>query len=334
VHWLPIHQRTITASTRSQYRRLIETHVVPALGAMKLQDVKPTHINALYTDLLKSGRRDHGRTASNGDGPSPTTVVKVHALLHKAFDAAVKWGLIARNPIVAANPPKAKGKGSKLNVWTDEQAAQFLDDLDEHDDDYTAPLRLALTTGLRRGELLGLAWGDVDLQGLKLVVRAQLNVIDGKMVYSEDTKSHRVRTVDIDSETAATLRRYHVRQEAQRRWTPGYRDAQFKRSDGSDVRLVFRHADGAPINPHPFSMAFKRRAKRAGVPVIRLHDLRHTHISKLVREGRLKVAQERAGHANAAFTMQVYASALPTEQAAAAQDAANDIDAMRKRGAS
>ena len=240
-HWLPVHRRTITASTLSQYRRLIDTHVVPALGALKVQEIKPTHINAFYTDLLDHGRRDHGRTAANGDGLSPTTVVKVHALLHEAFDAAVEWDVIVRNPVAASKPPKARRR-SKLNVWTDEECTRFLDSLEQHEDAYAAPLRLALTTGLRRGELLGLAWDDVDLEAHKLTVRAQLLVIDGAMVYSEDTKSHRARTVDLDDETAAVLRRYRVRQEAQCRWTAGYRDAQFKRSDGSDVHLVFRHA--------------------------------------------------------------------------------------------
>jgi integrase len=164
-------------------------------------------------------------------------------------------------------------------------------------------------TGLRRGEVLGLRWKDVDLDAGRISVR-QAVVAVAYEVLTSTPKNHQARVVDLDEGTVRQLRRHRERQAADRaEWGEDYRDA----------GLVFAKEDGSPIHPHTFSQAFERLVAKSGLPRIRLHDLRHTHASIALQAGvPVKVISERLGHESPAFTLKQYAHVIPGMQAEAA----------------
>jgi integrase len=174
--------------------------------------------------------------------------------------------------------------------------------------------RLAAMTGMRRGELLGLRWRDVDLQRARLSVR-QAVVAVGYDVIESTPKSHNARTIDLDAETVEKLCRHRRAQDEERaEWGADYRDQDF----------VVAKENGDPIHPHTFSQSFERLVQRAQLRSIRLHDLRHTHASLALKAGvPVKVVSERLGHESPAFTLKQYAHVLPGMQADAARAVAS-----------
>jgi integrase len=277
-------------------------HVLPALGNARLCDIGPRELNRFYGDLLESGRR-------NGPGGlSATTVRYIHVIVSGAFSAAVDLGLISENPALRAKPPKALGAAAhEMRVWDATQLARFLQ-LVRLDEVYPA-LRLAAMTGMRRGEVLGLQWGDVDLAKGQIVVRHTLISVAYEVVASTP-KSHRPRLVELDSETLLCLEEHHERA------------AVIGRSGATDV--VFTDDADTPIHPDLFTQRFDRLVARSGLPRIRLHDLRHTHATLGLAAGvPVRVMSERLGHASPEFTMKQYMHVLPGMQAAAAQQIAD-----------
>ncbi|MGH9041200.1 MAG: site-specific integrase [Acidimicrobiia bacterium] len=171
------------------------------------------------------------------------------------------------------------------------------------------PVHLAAMTGMRRGEVLGLRWGDVHFQAKTLAVRH--TIISVAYEVRESTpKSHQARVIDLDAATVDLLRSQAIRQETERHeWGPGYQEND----------LVFRREDGSPVHPESLSDAFETEVERSGLPRIRLHDLRHGHATIALRAGvPVKVVSERLGHENPAFTLKQYAHVMPGMQAEAA----------------
>lgn len=194
-----------------------------------------------------------------------------------------------------------------MKTWTAAELRAFIESV--ADDRLSSLWRVAATTGLRRAELAGLRWEDVDLDAGRLAVRRGLVSVDYRLLESS-TKSGKVRVVELDSETVASLR-VHRRRQAEEHLALG--------SAYEDGGLVFAREDGRPIHPEQISRLFRRHADAAGLPRIRLHDLRHTHGTLLMGSGiHPKVVQERLGHHSSAFTMDVYAHVMPALQAEAA----------------
>lgn len=175
---------------------------------------------------------------------------------------------------------------------------------------------LAATTGMRRGEVLGLRWCDVDFDGGRLMVEQTLVAPRYVLTFSESKTKQGRRSIDLDPQTVAVLRAHWRRQaEEQLAFGAGYRDSE----------LVFRREDGTPVIPHLFTLAFKKAVKDAGLPPIRLHDLRHTHVALLARAGvPAKVIQERVGHHSAGFTLDNYGGTFPSQH----RDAADRFAAL------
>ncbi|HEX2029700.1 MAG TPA: site-specific integrase, partial [Nitriliruptorales bacterium] len=170
-------------------------------------------------------------------------------------------------------------------------------------------------TGMRRGEVLGMRWIDVNLEAGRLAVRQAYVSIDGRAQFSEPKTRRSRRTIDLDERTVAALRTWQEHQDAERReWAGAWQDH----------GLVFTRENGAPIDPDTFSKAFVRHARQAGLPPIRVHDLRHTHASLLLATGvNPKVASERLGHHSTAFTLDVYSHVVPGMQSEAAERVAD-----------
>jgi integrase len=302
--WLPMIRTRIKPSTFDSYRANMEIHVLPALGSRPLQQLTAPMLNALYAELLARG---------NGRGPlSPKTVSYVHTIAHKALSDAVDAGVVARNVAERAKPPRPNRRAKReIQCWEAAELARFLEHV--QGTRLEAGWRLAAMTGMRRGEILGLRWSDVDLDNGRLSVR-QAVISVAYAVLESTPKSHQARMIDLDPETVDLLRRHHQRQRREReQWNGAFRDN----------NLVVAKENGEPIHPQSFSQAFDRLLKSAGLRRIRLHDLRHTHATIAVRAGvPVKVISERLGHESPAFTLRQYAHVIPGMQAEAAADIA------------
>ncbi len=305
--WLPGQRSRLRPSTWESYRAKIETYVIPRIGQVRLQNINPAALNNLYAELLESGRAD-------GGGLSPRTVQYVHAIVRKAFGDREKWGKLARNPAGLASPPRRSSsqRTAKIRTWTAEEVQTFLAG-QEHDPLHLA-WRLAFTTGMRRGEILGLVWSNVDLPRSRLSVTQSLVTVNGRTQLSPPKTAKGRRVVALDEKTVGVLRSHRVRQ-AEEKLLLG--------SGYEDHGLVICQANGRPIDPDAFSGMFRRAVKQAGLPPIRLHDARHTHATLALAAGiHVKVVSERLGHSSIALTLDTYSHAIPALQEAAAEQIA------------
>ncbi len=300
--WLPTMRTQVKESTWDSYRRNLENHVLPVIGATPLQRVSTGHLNSLYRSLLGQGRRN-----GSPGGLSAKTVRNIHGTVSKIFTDAADRGLVSRNIAATARPPRPRKTAAKqIQFWTPEELSTFLAFVGQ--DRLYALWHLAAMTGMRRGELLGLRWSDVDLDAKRVAVRQALVSVAYEL-HVTTPKSHDARVINIDPETIRVLRRHQAGQEEGRR-----------RAGGQSNEMVFEKADGETIHPDVISQMFEKRVRRSGVRRIRLHDLRHTHATIGLRAGvPVKVMSERLGHSTPAFTLQQYAHVIPGMQAEAAE---------------
>jgi integrase len=309
--WLPMIESRIKPSTFDSYRRNMEIHVLPALGTQPLQQLTAAMLNALYAEL--------GR--GNGRRPlSPKTVSYIHTIVHKALADALDAGMVASNVAERAKPPRPSRRATLgIRCWEPSELASFLDHV--CGTRLEAAWRLAAMTGMRRGEILGLRWGDVDLEAARISVRHAV-VSVAYAVLESTPKTHQARVIDLDPETVAVLGEHRRRQKIERdQWGPDYRDND----------LVVAKENGEPIHPHSFRQGFERVVRHARLRRIRLHDLRHTHATIAVKAGvPVKVISERLGHESLAFTLKQYAHVVPGMQA----EAAAQIAELVERGSS
>jgi len=313
LHWLPSIVSRVKPSTFDSYRRNLELHVLPRLGSRQLRQLTPSMLNRLYADLLSDG---HLRKPG---GLSAKTVRYIHTILHKALADAVDAGLVAVNVAERSKPPKPRSRpAAEIGFWKAEELSVFLELVRGHR--LEAAWRIAAMTGMRRGEVLGLRWKDIDFDAARISVRQTLVSVSYRVIVSTP-KNHRARVIDLDPDTNQLLK--------------AHRDAQrLERAElGADYRdgdLVFCMEDGTWLHPDSFSQAFGRLVAKTNLPRIRLHDLRHTHATIALKAGvPIKVIAERLGHENPAFTMKQYAHVIPGMQADAARVVASTVrDAM------
>lgn len=298
--WLPMTRTRVKPSTHQSYAGNLQIHVLPALGSRALQQLTAPMLNNLYADLLKHGG-ERGPLAAK-------TVRYIHTIVHKALADAVDAGILGANVAERAKPPRpGRSRTRTIECWEPSELASFLESV--KGTRLEPAWRLAAMTGMRRGEVLGLRWRDVDFDQSRIAVRNAIVSVAYEVLESSP-KSHQARVIDLDPATAALLQRHRASQEARR--------GEF--GDAYDNRdLVICAEDGRPIHPHSFSQAFGRAVVRAGLRKIRLHDLRHTHATIAVKAGvPVKVISERLGHESPAFTLKQYAHVVPGMQAEAA----------------
>ena len=262
-----------------------------------------SQVNALYAKLAENGRRD-GNT-----GLSPMTIHHVHSCLHKACKDAVRWGHISRNLLDAADPPRKKGEGTKeMRTWTKEQLGAFLKSVA---DERLSPLWHTIAmTGMRRGEAIGLRWSDVDLEAGRLAVRRALIPSGREVIVSEPKTAKGRRVIAIDPGAVEILKTQAARQlDEQREWDDAWVDS----------GLVFTAENGAALDPESVSRYWRQAVKKAMLPRIRMHDLRHTHATLALQAGvHPKVVSERLGRATVSITLDTYSHAIPAMQEEAA----------------
>ena len=296
--WLPGLVK-IRPSTLRSYHSHVELYLVPGLGRIRLRELTTPLVNTFYAGL-RSGAGQRGRHLS------PNTIRRVHATLHSALAAAHRWRLIQVNPATGAELPA--GRRSDMTVWTADQLRAFLEA--STDDPLAVLYSLIAHTGLRRGEAVGLRWADVDLAGASISVSHQL-VDVGYAVVSGAPKTKRGdRRIALDPGTAAGLSA-HRRRQVERALAVGLPDAA--------TGYVFAREDGSPYHPDFVTKHFNVLVARAGVPRIRLHDLRHTHATLGLAAGiHAKIMAERLGHSSVMLTLDTYSHVTPAMDHAAA----------------
>jgi len=280
---------TVKATTYESYERLMRLHLVPALGRVKLKNLTPTHVRGLYREKLDSGL-------------SPSSVQRVHALLHKALKQAVNDGLVPRNVTEAVKAPKQSRK--EIPALTREQARVFLEAA--KGDRLETLYVLAIHTGLRQGELLGLKWDDVTLDRGTLQVRRILSAVKGGPIFTTP-KNNQGRSVRLTVQAVQALRDHRKRQVEDRLRRAGL---------WQDHGLVFTTLVGTPLNRHNvFSRSFKPLLRRTSLPDIPFHALRHSFATLMLAGGEHpKVVQEMMGHSGIRVTMDFYSHVLPDMQ--------------------
>lgn len=295
-----------THRTYAAHRQQTNSHIIPALGRVKLEALRKADVDRLYADLL--------REKPEGAGLAPSSVRRVHAVLHAALEEAVRGDLIPRNPAAHANKPKVRQQ--EIEPLDAQQARTFLDAA--KGDRFEALYVLCLMAGLRQGEALALRWSDIDLDKGTLRVSRQLQRVrrdgdkSGTLEFSEPKNASR-RTVGLPRRAVSALRSHRKRQlEDQLRAGALWQDS----------GLVFTNLTGGPLDAQNIvNRHFKPLLRRAGLSAIRFHDLRHSCLSLLAQRGEpIRDLQALAGHATAAFTLQRYthhydASALRTANA-------------------
>lgn len=312
--WLETQETAgLRATTIASYRRNFRLHVAPRVGGVQLQALTASHLDRLYAELLRTGNR------KTGGGLSSRTVRYLHTIIHKALSDAARKGLLARNVAAAATPPSARdSRAPEPTWWTPAELRAFLASVAE--DDLYPLFRLAAMSGMRRGEVCGLAWPEVDLEAGIVAVRRQLVTVDHEPRFEELPKTdHGRRTIELDAETITVLRAHRAAQlEARLAVGDGYR---------TDLDLVFAQPDGSPLHPEAVAKVFARRVARTDLPRLRFHDLRHTHCSHLIAAGQdPKVISQRLGHHSVSFTYDKYGHLMPEAGSGAAHAVADLVD--------
>ncbi len=290
---------TVRQRTWERYEQIVRVHLKPAFGRVKLSALTPAQIRALYRGKLDAGL-------------SAQTVRYVHVTLNKALKQAVADGLIPRNAAASVKAPKSAKK--EIRPLDREQVGAFLTAVS---DERLEPLYvLAITAGLREGELLGLRWEDVDMNTGMLQVRRSLSEARSGRIY-EAPKSGKGRNIRLTQRALGALRKHRKQQLEERMKLAGL---------WQENRLVFPSRVGTPLGGRNLNRSFKRHLERAGLPQsFRFHDLRHTCATILFRQGvNPKFVQELLGHSDVSLTLNVYSHVLPDmgDQAAVAMEAA------------
>jgi len=305
--WLPARRSTLRDTTAASYEQMIRNYIAPHVGAAQLKDVDGAMLTAFYNQLASNGRTETRRKL--GPGLSAKSIRNVHGLLKTAMKDAVLWGRLNRNPCDAARPPRKASP--EMAAWSADEMRRFLQAVSSHR--WSGVWTLMATTGLRRGEILGLRWRDVDLDAATVTIRSTRVRFGTSITESTPKTDSGRRTIAIGPATVAALRQWK-RQQNEDRLAMG---AGWPAHD-----LLVTLADGSAPNPEAFSNLFKKLSADVGLPAIRLHDLRHSYATAALAAGvPVKVLSQRIGHADVGVTLKVYAHVLPGDDESAAMTA-------------
>lgn len=305
----------VRPSTLAGYRKHFRVHVQPSLiGRTSLSDITKDQLNRYYRGLERSGRKDHGHVG----GPlGAATIRHIHVLISQILQHALEDGLVRVNAAKRASPPtKLEAAPPEMSTWSAEDARTFLDWSESSGDYLWLAWLTLLGTGMRRGEILGLRWKDIDLENNVITVARAMSYVKEAskrpIIDFRAPKSGRVRNIDIDSRLAGALR---SKREILRTVDPEL---------ARGGQIIFCNRFGRPHNPVQFSRQWRERVSKAveahpDLDRLHVHELRHTHATLLLRAGvHPKIVSERLGHADVQTTLNTYSHAVKTLQRGAA----------------
>lgn len=321
----------VRPTTLDNYRTCAEIHVIPRLGGVRLAQLTAEQVDGLYRDLEKHGKaagecrtadvtcRDHACSPDRHDGLAPKSVRHVHTMLRKALEDARERGYLGRNVCDLANPPRqrdARSRQARDKAWTTEELRTFL--TATGDDQLSALWHLIATTGLRRAEVCGLRWADVDLDAGRLRVTHTVTEVSSGLVEQDEGKTLAAeRSLALDGATTERLKRWRARQ-AEERLAAGVA--------WHDTGLVFTREDGSGHRPKRLSAEFTKQVDDAGLSRIGIHGLRHSYATAALRAGvSPEVVSKRLGHSSIVVTLSIYAHVFEHDDRAAADRVAAAI---------
>lgn len=312
--WLDTFTRSgaVKQSTATTYADHVNRHIIPRLGSITLAKLSPSDIAKFYADLLSSGETRH----KSGRGLSPKTVRNIAQTLKKALRDGVKFGTLARNVAEGVDLPRYEKP--ELQAWTNEQLQHFLSHT-SREGDYLLPIWYLLGTApLRRGEVCGLRWSDVDLVEGQVHIRHTRLVVHGKTI--EDTPKSKTSRRTVPLGASAVIALAHLK---------NAQEAAASQLGCKPFELVLTDLDGKEIDPEALTRRFYSATKRAGLPTIRLHSMRHTWASWALSEGEsVHVVAGFLGHSDPGFTLRTYAPFMPNQARTTADRLSSKLQAL------
>lgn len=303
--WLEmVHKQKIRISTYRQYRFVLDKHILPSLGNTQLQKLTPQDIQNLYARKQK-------------EGLGPATILNMHTVLRGSLANALKWNLVSRN--VAALVTAPRSKSSVAHGLSVEEVQKLVSTTRGHR--FEAIFTVALTTGMRRGELFGLRWSDINIERGILYVRRTTNRYKGVGVVENDPKTKTsLRQIMLSEPALEALKKHKERQEQEK---------QMLGDKWQDRNLVFCGRYGGFLIPDTLRKNLNKVLQDAGLPHIRFHDLRHSAATIMLTMGvHPKIVQEMLGHSTITITMDTYSHLVPSMQ----KEAINKINAVFRDG--
>jgi integrase len=294
-HWLKSYASSVRPNTIRSYAGVIQYHILPALGNIKLKDLSIDRIQMFYNNETENGT-------------SPRMVQYIHSVLRRSLNFALRWGLLVRNPALGAIRPKLLK--TEMKTLNGDQVRVFLSAAKGTRNE--ALFWIAVSTGLREGEILGLKWSDLDWKTKRLQVKRQLQRLKSEgLVLTEPKSAAGKRLIILSSATLTVLQKHlNLQQE----------EKMFAGENWQENDLIFPSTLGTPLDPSNMSKDFKDTLKMARLPNIRFHDLRHTAASLMLLQGiHPKIVQERLGHSDISLTLNTYSHVIPTMQEEAAE---------------
>ncbi|MGN0378793.1 MAG: tyrosine-type recombinase/integrase [Butyrivibrio sp.] len=308
-------------TTVAFYESMLNIHILPVIGHLKLARIQPSHLNKLYIDMLT--HRNDGKTG----GYSPTTIKRVHATICSIMSTAMQWNVILNNPCERVRPPKQVRTPKDVQFFTIEQTAAFLDELEREATSGTIKLQhniflqLAIFCGMRRGEAIALTWQDIDFSKNTVSISKSTAIVHGKPITKAPKNESSVRTIAVPDHIMKMLRRYRIEYNT-------YRLSIGSQWSGNDY--VFIQWNGAQMYPSTPYFIFKKIISRYNaeheehLPEIPLHGLRHTSATLLISQNvDVRTVSNRLGHAQTSTTMNIYSHSLQKKDTAAANTLEN-----------
>jgi integrase len=293
--WLVVAKSSVRPNTHYQYAQIVRDHIKPGLGKVLLKDLRPDQVQFLYTSKLKNG-------------VSPRTTQMIHAVIHRALNHALQLGLVVRNVSDSVTRPKVPRK--EMQTLEDYEVRRLIEAAESPQ--MEVMFWVAVTTGLRQGEILGLKWSDLNGETRRIHIQRQVQRRAGEgLVFCEPKSASGRRVIVLGQSIIEKLRSYKNTQE---------KDRMRMGNKWQENDLIFPSPIGTPLDPSNVVKAYKRSLEKAGLPKLRFHDLRHTAATLMLQEDiNPKIVQERLGHSDISLTLNTYSHVLPHMQEEAAE---------------
>lgn len=298
----------LAPKTLYRYKEILNSRIIPALGHMKLSQIKPMHLNKFYRCLQADGVRKDGKPGGLGN----KTILQHHAIISSILNDAVQWEVILYNPAAKVSPPKVKK--ADIGYYDEKETVALLTALENEPPEnlkYKVAIMLALVTGCRKGELMGLEWSDVNFENNTIAVQKAAQYLTGIGHFTKEPKNESSkRVLPIPASVMTLLRKYKVYQAQE----------QFKLGDlWQKSNRLFVSWDGRPMYPETVSKWFKKFTQRHGLKIITFHGLRHTTATLLIGKGVVdRIVSSLLGHSDPSTTKSIYAKSLQSAERAAA----------------